>query len=59
VRALVVEDVDKRVKARLLLQEVGGGGLGGFFLQREGQAFMTAVLLRMARLDAFDANAEA
>jgi hypothetical protein len=59
VRALVVEDVDELVKARLLLREVGGGRLGGFFLQREVQAFMTAVLLRMAGLDAFDANAEA
>jgi hypothetical protein len=59
VRAFVVEDVDKCVKPDLLLQEVGRGGLGGFFLQGEVHAFMTAVLLGMAGLDAFDANAEA
>jgi len=57
--ALVIEDVEKCVKARLLLKEVGGGGLGGFFFQREVQAFMTAVLVGMPWLDAFDANAEA
>ena len=33
------------VKARLLLKEIGHRGLGGFFLQREVHAFMTAVLL--------------
>jgi hypothetical protein len=59
VRAFGVEDVDKCVKAGLLLKEVGRGGLGGFFLQREVHAFMTAVLLGMAGLDTFEANAEA
>ena len=59
VRAFVVEDVDKFVKAGLLLQEVARGRLGGFFLQGEVHAFMAAVLLGMAGLDAFDANAEA
>ena len=58
VRTLVVEDLDKLVEASLLLQEIGGSGLGGFFLPSEVPAFMTTVLLRMARLDAFDANAE-
>ena len=58
VRTLVVEDLDKLVEASLLLQEIGGRGLGGFFLPSEVPAFMTTVLLRMARLDAFDANAE-
>ena len=59
VRTFVVEDLDKVVEAGLLLKEVGGGRLGGFFLQSEMHAFMTAVLLRMAGLDAFDANAQA
>jgi len=59
VRAFGVEDVEKFVNAGLLLQEVGGGRLGGFFLQREVQGFMTAVLLGMAGLDPFNANAEA
>ena len=57
--AFVVEDIDKLVEAGLLLKEIGGSGLGGFFLQREMHPFMAAVLLRMAWLDAFDANAEA
>src|SRR5579859_2223609 len=59
VRAFGVEDVEKGIKASLLLKEVGGRGLGGFFLQREVHAFMTAVLVGLAGLDAFDANAEA
>jgi hypothetical protein len=54
----VVEDLDEVIEAGLLLQEVGGGRLGSFFLQSEVHAFVTTVLLRMARLDAFDANAE-
>ena len=48
----------KSSKRRLLLQEFAAGGLGGFFLQREMHAFVTAVLLRMAGLDALDANAQ-
>jgi hypothetical protein len=38
---------------------VSGRGLGGFFLQSEMHAFMTAVLLRMAWPGAFDANTQA
>ena len=34
-------------------------GLGGFFLQSEMHALVTAVLLRMARLDPFNANPQA
>ena len=45
----VVEDLDKIVEAGLLLKEVCGSGLGGFFLQSEMHALVTAVLLRMAR----------
>ena len=58
-RTFVVEDSDEVVEAGLLLQEVGSGRLRGFFLQREMHAFMTAVLLRVIRLDAFNANAQA
>jgi hypothetical protein len=57
-RPLVVEDLDKFVKAALLLQKICGGGFDGFFFQSEVHAFVTAVLLRMARLDALDTNAE-
>jgi hypothetical protein len=39
-RALAVVAVDEVVEAGLLLQEVGGGGLGGFFLQRQVDALM-------------------
>jgi len=30
-RAFVVEDFDKVIEGRLLLQEITGGGFGGFF----------------------------
>jgi hypothetical protein len=58
-RPLGIEDVDKPVEAGLLLQEVGSGGLSGFFLQGEMHAFLAAVLLGMAWLNAFDADAQA
>jgi len=47
------------VEAGLLLKEVCGSVLGGFFLQSEMHALVTAVLLRMARLDPFNANPQA
>jgi hypothetical protein len=47
------------VEARLLLKKIGGRRLGGFFFQSEVHAFMTAVLLRVTRLDALDPNAQA
>jgi hypothetical protein len=59
VRTLVVEDIDKLVEAGLLLQKIAGGGFSSFFLQSGMHAFMTAVLLRMTWLDAFDTNAQA
>jgi len=59
VRAFVVEDLHKLVKARLLLKKIGGRGLGGFFLQGQMHAFVTPVLLRMGRFDPFDADAQA
>jgi hypothetical protein len=46
VQTLVVEDIHKFIKAGLLLQKVRKRRLGGFFLQSEMHAFMTAVLLR-------------
>ncbi|MGB7497347.1 MAG: hypothetical protein WBQ61_12140 [Candidatus Acidiferrum sp.] len=52
-RTLVVEDFDELVEAGLLLQEIAGSRLGGFFFEREMHAFMAAVLLRMTGLDAF------
>ena len=58
-RTLLVEDLDELVEAGLLLEEVGGGRLGGFFFQGEMHAFMAAILLGMAGLDAFDADAQA
>ena len=58
VRSFVVKDVDEFVEARLLLKEICGSWFGSFFLQSEMHAFMTAVLLGMARLDPFDADAQ-
>ena len=54
-----MKTLNEVIKAGLLLQEVGGGRFGGFFLQGEMHALMTAILLRMAGLDALDANAQA
>jgi hypothetical protein len=56
VRTLVIEDLDKFVEAGLLLQEVGGRRLRGFFLQDEMHTLMTTVLLRRTWLDPFDAD---
>ena len=39
----------KSIEPGLLLQEVLGGGLGGFLLQRQMHALMAAVLLRGGR----------
>jgi hypothetical protein len=59
VRALIIKDFDEFVEPGLLLQEVCTGRLGGFFFEGEMHAFAAAILLRMARLDAFDANPQA
>ena len=56
VRTFLVEDITKLVEAGLLLKKVGGCGFGGFFFQSQMHAFMTTVLLGMARLDAFDTD---
>lgn len=55
---LCVEFFDKIVRAGLLLQEIGAGWLGGLQLECEMHAFVAAVLLRMAWLDALDVDAE-
>ena len=57
-RSLVVEDLDEIIEACLLLQEVASRWFGSFFFQREMHAFVTTILLRMAELDALDADAE-
>ena len=54
-----VEDLDEVIEPRLLLKKVGAGWFGGFFFQSEMHALVTTVLLGMARLDAFDADAQA
>ena len=56
---LVVEDLDKFFEARLLLKKIGGGRLGGLFLQSQMHALMTPILLRMAGLDALNADPQA
>ena len=58
VRPFVVKDFGEFIEAGLLLQEVCGRGLGGFFLQGEMHAFVAAILLRMAGLDAFDTDSQ-
>src|SRR5207302_10674546 len=57
-RTVVVEDLDEVIEASLLLQEVSRGRLGGFFLQGEMHALVTAVLLGMAGLDSFNSNSQ-
>ena len=55
---LAVEDLDEVIEACLLLQEVASRRFGSLFFQRQMHAFVTAILLRMARLDALDADAQ-
>jgi len=50
VRALVVVDAGEGIEARLLLQEVFSGRLGGFLLQGQMHTFVPAVLLGCAGL---------
>ena len=58
-RPFVVELFAKRLEPALLLQTVGACGTRGFVFEREMHAFMAAILLRMAGLDAFDGDAQA
>ena len=57
-RSFVIEDLHEFVEARLLLKEICRRWLSGFFFQSEMHAFVPAVLLGVAWLDALDANAQ-
>jgi hypothetical protein len=56
----ILDLVVKRQPAEmdLLLQEIGTGRFGGLQLQGQVHAFVAAVLLRVARFDALDGDAE-
>ncbi|MDR6817447.1 hypothetical protein J2X76_002623 [Neorhizobium sp. 2083] len=56
---LGVEFLDEIVEASLLLQEIVSGRLGCFKFQCQMHALMAAVLLRVARLDAFNVDVDA
>lgn len=57
-RPILVVNLDEVIKALLLLQEVEGGRFGGFLFQGQMHALVPAVLLRVAGLDALEADAE-
>jgi hypothetical protein len=57
VRPLVVAALDELIELGLLLQEVLARRFGGFLLQGQVHAFVAAILLRVAKLDALDADA--
>src|SRR5947199_3280121 len=59
VRSFGVELLDEGIEAGLLLQAVCAWRAGGLLLEGEMHAFMAAVLLRMARFDALDLDAQA
>ncbi len=58
VRPLLIELAHEGIEAILLLQAVESRRPGRFLFEGEVHALMAAILLRMARLDAFDRNAE-
>ena len=58
-RSVVIEALHKRIEASLLLQDIRDGWFRGFPFQREMHPLVPAVLLRVARRDAFQLNAEA
>ena len=58
-RPFDIELADEGIEAFLLLQAIGARWPGCFLLESEVHALVTAVLLRVTRLDAFDRNAEA
>jgi hypothetical protein len=55
----MVVALDEGVEAGLLLEHVGGGGLGRFRFQGQMHAFVPTVLLGMPGRDALDVDAEA
>lgn len=55
---LVIEPLQERIEAALLLQEVLGRGLGGLLLQRPMHPLVTAVLLRMGGHDALEPDTQ-
>ena len=55
---LGIEFIHEFVQARLLLQDVGARWAGRFLLQCQMHALVSAVLLRMARLEVLDDDAE-
>src|SRR6266851_787626 len=56
--ALLVVALDEGIEARLLLEHIRLRRAGGLPLQGEVHALVPAVLLRLARLDPLDQNAE-
>jgi len=58
VTTLLVEDLDKGIELGLLLKEIQCGRFGGFLFQGEMHALMAAILLRMTRFDAFNADSQ-
>jgi hypothetical protein len=58
VRPLFVEDAPKVVEGLLLSAKVGARRMGGFALERSVHSFVTAVLLRLSRLDELRPDAE-
>lgn len=57
-RSMLVIAFDERVEAGLLLQHIGGRGVGGFSLERQMHPLVPAILLRVAGLNALQLNAE-
>ena len=58
-RPLIVELVDEVIEPLLLLEEVKTRRLGRLFLEGQVHAFVPAVLLRMAWLDALKVDTQA
>ena len=55
-RSFLIELLHESIELGLLLQNVGAGWTGGFFLQGQMHAFMAAVLLGMAGPDTLNGD---